>query len=67
MKTKLIGSSNSIDQLRQLISKRYFYSDVSFVQIDEKTWIVQHTNGSKPLTGFRVIKTKSRYRFEGIL
>ena len=64
-KYKLIGSSNSIEHLLDLVIEKYFCrSQVSLIHKTETEWTVNQQG--KPLDGLRVILKRGRYRFERI-
>jgi hypothetical protein len=63
MKFKLIGSSNSIEHLLDLVTEKYFCrSQVSFINVKKNQWVI-HQQG-KPIDGLRVVLKRGRYRFE---
>lgn len=64
MKTKLLGSAPSLDQLKTGIEKFYCGTEISFNSLSDNSWSV--SNDSGVIGGVIVIKKKNRFRFEGI-
>jgi hypothetical protein len=63
MKHKLIGSSNSLEHLLDMVIEKYFCrSQVSFIMAKQNEWTVNNSSG--PIKGLRVVAKRGRYRFE---
>ncbi|HRT34217.1 MAG TPA: hypothetical protein P5023_07265 [Bacteroidales bacterium] len=60
-KNTLIGSSPSLDGVKNLISKYWYGSTIYLDQIDEDMWSVSNAKGLRP--NFAVIYKKGRYSF----
>ena len=58
---KLIGSHTSLESLKLRI-ENYFYSAIELKPVDHEVWELSNSKGI--IEGFRVIKSKGRYRFE---
>lgn len=61
-KYRLVGSTNSLPHLGDLINKQWHWTGFSFHQEDENTWSIYKSG--KPIAGCRVILKNKRFRFE---
>lgn len=62
MKTKLIGSAPSCNELRALVEKNWHWTGVVFDLVTGQVFV-----NEKPIDGLRVIKRAGRFRLERIL
>ena len=60
---KLIGSAASLENLRDLIKKNWYWSDITFVKQTEKLYKIQLKNGTIP-DELQIIKKGDRFRLE---
>lgn len=60
---KLIGSAPSLDDLRELIKKNWYWTDITFVKQTDKLYKVQLKNGTIP-DELQIVKSRERYRLE---
>ena len=61
LEKKLIGSAGSLEDIQKAISK-WYYSDVTLKQVNDKEWEVHNSKGL--IDGVKVTLKKGRYRFE---
>lgn len=59
---KMLGSAGSQEQLKALVEKYFYSSNISFVASDDGSFAVHNAKGK--IEGFRVVEKKGRWRFE---
>lgn len=62
VKTRLLGSAGSLEDLKALVERFYCGENVTFVAKSKDEWAVHNESGE--LNGFRVVLKKRRFRFE---
>ena len=63
MKTTLVGSSATLDGIKSVIAK-FYYFEKELISVAPNEWQIIGKNGV--LNGMRVILKNGRYRFESI-
>lgn len=64
--TNLLGTSPSLDLMKDLLKKFYFGGEYEFIKVEDKpeTYQIKNTTKNKVIDKARVIKKGNRYRFE---
>ena len=61
-KYRLVGSAGSLEDLIDLISKKFYSKNISVQQVNEKQWDVCNANGL--MEDARIVSKGKRFRFE---
>ena len=66
MKTKLVGSTPSLETMLEHLENNYFFSKIEISESD-KPGHYTLANSKGIIEGFRIIKKKNRFRLERML
>ena len=58
---KLLASASNLDELKKLITRFYYGTEIKLVCNADNSWQVHNSNGI--ITGVKVVIKRNRYRF----